>query len=324
MALILTGADVQSILEIGDAIDAVELAFIEIGRGTAIAPARPNLYLPKYDGNLLLNCGYLETSNSAGVKIASSYAGNAKLGLPTVSALIALYDARVGTLLSLMDGTYVTALKTGASGAVAAKYLARPNSTTAGIIGTGVQGETQIWGLTKVMPLKEVVAYDLDEARKAQFCENISKRFGVKTISANSSEEVLRQAEIVVTATTSRNPVFAGQALREGTHVNAIGAFTPDARELDEATIRMGKEVYVDNEEAVIAGDLKGPLDAGLLGKENVIHLGEVIARRKPGRRSDRQITIFKSVGGAPYDIAVAAKVFELARARGVGREFEF
>lgn len=322
MVLILTETDVQSILDIGDAIEAVEGAFIEIGRGTAIAPARPNLYLPKYDGNLLLNCGYLHASDSVGVKIASSYAGNARLGLPTVTALIALYDARSGALLSLMGGTYITAMKTGASGAVAAKYLVGANPVTAGIIGTGIQGETQVWGLTKVTGLKRVVAYDLDEERKSRFCEKVSKKFGVQALPANSSEAVLRQADILVTATTSRNPVFSGKFLKEGTHVNAIGSFT-DARELDEETIRTAKTVYVDNEEALAVGDLKVPLDAGSLRKENVVHLAEVIGGRRPGRTHDKQVTVFKSVGGAPYDIAVAAKTFQLAKARRVGKDVE-
>jgi len=305
-----------------ETIVAVEKAFVEIGAGTVISPPRPNIYVQRYNGTLILNCGYLEKSDSMAVKIASSYPGNIEAGLPTVDALMVLYDAHTGETISILEGSYLTAMKTGASGAVAAKYLARENSKTVGIIGTGVQAETQLWGLVETVSVESVIAYDLHEARKKEFCNKIKNRFQIEAKPAGSVSDVVRAADILVTATTSKAPVFDGSLLKEGTHLTGIGSFTHDTREIDDAAIRKAKRVFVDDEEALAVGDIRIPLETGIITPESVVHLAHAITGKSLGRQAERDITIFKSVGGAAYDTSVAATTYQLAKQRGIGQEF--
>lgn len=322
--LILSRADLESIIAMKDAIEATQMAFEQIGLGEVASPTRPSIDIKKYGGSLLLNCGYLSQKEALGAKVATSYPGNAKLSLPTVDSLITLHEPKTGRLLSLMEGTYLTAIKTGAVGAVAAKHLARRGTMKAGIIGTGVQGEAQLWGLTEALEIEEAVVYGRDQKRRERFRERVERKLGIRIRTVDNSERVIRESDIVVTATTSATPVFDGRWLREGLHISGVGSFTPEAREIDGVSVERASGVFVDNMEAIGVGDLRMAIEEGRLSKESVVHLSEVILGRVQGRRTDQEITLFKSVGGAPYDVAVAQRAYTLARSKGIGVEIEF
>jgi len=308
----------------GEAVKAVEEAFKQVGSGGAVSPPRPFIDITNHQGNLLLNCGYLSQSDALAVKVATSYPNNTKLGLPTVGSLFALFDPKTGGLLALMEGTYLTAIKTGAEGAVAAKYLAPRNAKRVGIIGSGVQGETQLWGLVEVLKIEEASVYGRDWKRRELFKDRVEKRFGIPVRAARSSEEVVRESDIVVAATTSLTPVFEGKWLKEGAHVTGVGSFTHNARELDGVTIERAGRVFIDNQEAVEVGDLRIAFEEGRLRRESVVHLSELVVGRVVGRRREVEITVFKSVGGAPYDVSIAQRAYNLAGGRGVGTEVRF
>ena len=315
---VLSAADVSSALPMEEAIDVIESAFVQYSAGKALVPLRTRL--DTKDGATLVMPAYLEQSNDLAVKIVSVYENNAKIGLPTISALVVAIDPQTGRPLALMDGESLTALRTGAAGGVAAKHLSRKDASTVVLFGAGVQGRAQIRAVMCVRNIRAVFIIDRDEekaralAQEMRGWENVP---GVITI-PSSPEQAIKEADIVIAATTTKTPLFDGDLLKPGVHVTGIGSFTPDMQEIDEKTVQRAI-VVVDSREAceAEAGDIikaRAHIDA---------ELGEVIAGRHPGRTSDEQITFFKSVGLAAQDAAAAGAVLARARERGLGRVVE-
>jgi ornithine cyclodeaminase/alanine dehydrogenase-like protein (mu-crystallin family) len=323
LVLILSKSDIAGAVGMKQAVESVENAFEQIGLGFAVTPARPSVEVARYNGTLLIGSGYLSRGEALVVKVATSYPDNAKLGLATVGSILALFDPGTGELLALMEGSYLTAIKTGAEGAVGAKWLARKNSRRVGIIGTGIQGEAQLWGLVETLKIDEALVYSRNEDRRRAFSDMATERFGIQVRATKSPEEVTVESDIVVAATTSATPVFKGESLKEGVHITGVGSFTPRMRELDGVTIERAKRVFVDNSEAAEVGDLKMAMDEGRLERGSIIHLSEVVTGRVVGRRDESEITLFKSVGGAAYDAAVAKVTYDLAVTKGWGRKIQ-
>lgn len=323
MVLFLSREDVESAVTIREAVEAVEAAFREIGENTASAPNRPYMDLPQYEGGFLLNMGFLMKANYVGVKIASSFPNNKFMGLPTVASIITLHDPKTGIPLAIMEGGYLTALKTGAAGGVAAKYLSRPDSEVVGVIGAGVQARTQLWAVCVVRDVRKAVVYDVERHQAQKFAEEMAARLDLSIQPMDTVKELVKKSDILITATTSKKPVFPGEHVREGVHVTGIGSFTTDAAEIDEECFKKARSVFIDNWEALEVGDLRFPLQRGVITRQKIHHLSDVVIGKIRGRVSDNDITVFKSVGGAPYDVAVAARTFELAKTKGVGREIE-
>jgi len=326
MVLILSRKDLEAVMTMKETIEVVEHAFKELTLGTARMPTRVGLTIFDRAGWMGVMPAYLSEIGSLAAKIVAVFEDNpSKYNLPTVLATVTLNDASTGCPLAFMEGTYITAMRTGAAGGVAAKYLARKDAKAIGIFGTGVQARTQLSAVNEVRDIEKVYAFDRSANQSRKFAEEMSKVTGVDIETVSSPEIVVKKSEIIVTATTSRTPVFDGRLLKQGTHINAIGSFRPDAREIDDGTILRSK-VVVDSREAALveAGDLVIPLKANVINETHIYaEIGEIIAGKKHGRIGYDEITLFKSVGLGVQDAAAAHLAYKKAREAGVGFEAE-
>jgi alanine dehydrogenase len=323
MVLFLGRKDVESVLTIGDTIEVVEKAFKEHGLGTVDMPLRSTIRVQDRKGTVLFMPAHIKSMGALGVKVVSVYADNpSKYDLPTILGVVLLNDPNTGELLAIMDGTYLTAMRTGAAGGVATKYLARKDAKEVGIIGTGVQGRTQVAAACTVRTVEKVKAYDIAQDHCESFCEEIAKQFKVQAVPVGSAQEAVKGSDIIITASTSKTPILNGVWLEEGTHVNAIGSHTPDARELDSTAIKRAK-IIVDSRDAALkeAGDLMIPISEGLITPDHIFaELGDVVTGRKIGRENDHEITVFKSQGLAIQDVSTAKRIYDIAKIRGLGK----
>lgn len=302
-----------------DAIEAVAAGFVALSSGQATAPVR--LSIPINDGGVALTMpASLAGASCYSVKVVSVAPANRSAGRALVTATVLLIDASSGDLVALIDGSALTALRTGAAGGVAARTLARPDAERAALFGGGEQARAQLLALVAVRPIREVRLVTRDSAHSAAFREWAAGEpsLGGIVITPASAADAVAGADIVVTATTSRIPVFPGIALPAGVHITAVGSFTPQMRELDDASLR-GARVVVDQRAAALAeaGELQGR------GPKDVVELGEILAGAAPGRTGEDERTIFKSVGNAIQDLVVAARAFERARVEGIGEEVD-
>lgn len=318
---ILTQRMVMQLADPDEILKAVEDAFRAYGLHQVQMPPKVYLFYPKYDGDLRTMPAYIEALEATGVKIVNVHVHNHQRGLPTVMATIVLNDPQTGFPIAIMDGTYITALRTGAAGAVAARYLSRENARRIAFVGCGAQAETQLLMTLKVRNLEEVVAYDIDNGRRDRFCDYASKQYGLKIVGENRLEDVYT-ADIITTTTPVHEPILKGDAVRPGTHINAIGADAPGKQELDPAILLKAKVVIDDWEQASHSGEINVPVEKGLLTREHIhAELGEIVAGLKPGRESDDEITVFDSTGLAIQDIASAMTVYRRAVENSVGVE---
>jgi ornithine cyclodeaminase/alanine dehydrogenase len=324
--LILTGKDIEALAEIKDVIDAVENAFLELAKQTAICPKRLCIPIERHKGFAFFMPAYLSKMGALGTKIVTQYEENLQYGLPTVLASIILNNPKTGEILALMEGTYVTALRTGAASGIASKYLARKDSRVVSVIGTGVQARTQLWAVCEVLRnVEEVKVYDLFFERAEKFAHYISEKLKLDIKAIKTSRECIENSDVIITATTSKIPVLDGDWVKSGAHINSIGWMGPDARELDSKIIKRAK-VVVDTKEGVLAesGDLIIPIKEGTISKDHIYaELAEIVSGKKPGRAKHEEITCFKSVGLAIEDAATAKLIYEKALKEGVGTRIE-
>ena len=317
---VLTRSDLQRLLPMSAVIDRLRAAFEAYAAGALILPPRQRLDLP---GGVVFSMPCAGLGARLGIKTVSVFEGNPSRGLPRLLATYALHDAETGALLALTDGAYLTAVRTAATSALAATYLARPESSRVGVFGTGVQARFHLEALRARFPLAEAMAVARTPDRAAAFAKAAERELGMRVRPAGGAEELLAHADIVVTATTAGTPLFAGHLLRPGQCVLAVGAFAPTTRELDTVAIQRAR-VFVDTWEGALAeaGDVLIPLAEGAITKAHLLgDLGELVAGRLPGRRGDEEITIFKSVGSALEDLATAVLAAEGAAAAGLGQQ---
>lgn len=311
--MLLSDGDIARILSMSEAIEAVEKAFGELAKGQVRMPPRSTIMLDRYGGSVSLMPSYLEEANALATKIISIYPGNREKGLPTTVAWIVVKDPETGMIEALLDGTYLTAVRTGAVTGVAARYLAPRDSRVAAVIGCGAQGRTQAWAVAEICDLESIRIFDVSEDIMRRFADEMGPKLGVEVIQAKSGADTVGDADIVVTATTSKNPVVRREWLGDRVHVSAIGSFYPDHRELDTEIIAEAK-VVVDSREAVMeeAGDILIPLSEGAITEDHIYaELGDLVIGRKSGRTSDDGLTVFKSVGLAIQDSSVASLVLK-------------
>jgi ornithine cyclodeaminase/alanine dehydrogenase len=324
MTLILNKADVASVLDMKDCIAAVELAFAELSEGTAVLPLRIGITPP--DGLSLYMPAYLKKMEALACKVVTVYKNNpTQHNLPTTIGKVLLQDPSTGDVICIMNGGYLTAVRTGAASGVATKYLARNDKgQTAGIFGAGVQARMQLWAVCEVRNISKAIVYDISDAASDAFIAEMGKKLDLEIIRAKTAEEML-QADILCTATSSPSPLFDGNAVREGTHINGIGSHTPAARELDSAIVKRSKFIG-DSREACFkeAGDIIIPVNAGEIPESHFYaELGEIITGQKQGRTNEKEITLFKSNGLAIQDAATALLVYKKAVAAGIGVQVE-
>ncbi len=324
MPLLLNRDMVASLLTMAECIEAVEKAFAELAAGTAVLPLRTSL--PSPGGISLYMPAFLQGANALACKVVAVFKGNPeKHRLPTTTGTILLQDAQTGRVCCIMDGEYLTAVRTGAASGVATKHLARSHvGQTAGIFGAGVQARMQLEAVRQVRRLSRAFVYDILPGAAERFAREMSSRLDLEVVAVDSAREAAR-ADIVCTATSSSLPLFAGGEVREGAHVNGIGSHTPDARELDGELIRRAKLVG-DSREACFreSGDIILPVREGIIAESHFYaELGEIVTGRKAGRLTDQEITVFKSNGLAIQDAAAASLVYRKALAAGVGVSFD-
>jgi len=305
--LLITRADVESVFGMADAVACVENAFRLYGEGKVQMP--PKVYITFEKGDLRCMPVSMPTLKIAGVKNVTVHPGNRDL--PTVMALISLADPETGFPLAVMDGTYLTSLRTGAAGGVAAKHLARADSRVAGMVGTGRQAQTQLEALLITRPgIQKVVAYDINSDSAKAFCEWCGERLKVEAAPASKVEEAVRAADVLVTTTPVRQPIVRDEWVRPGTHINAIGADAPGKEELDPAILKRAR-VVVDNwEQASHSGEINVAVSKGAFARKDVVaDIGEVVTGKVKVRRSDADVTVFDSTGLAVQDVACATEV---------------
>jgi alanine dehydrogenase len=322
MTLYLTQDEVKSVLDMKSTLEAVESAFKEMGNDNIEMPARVYLHFDK--GVLIAMPAYMPGLGAAGTKLVTVHPGNKQAhGLPAVIARIVLNSPDNGLPLAIMDGTYVTALRTGAAGATGIKYLSREDSKVIGLCGLGVQGRSQVMGLMEVRPdVEKVKVYDIIPEAKAAFVDEMKAKYpGVEWIAAKSAKEAAEGSDIVITCTPSPKAFIDGDWLKKGCHVSAIGADTGAKRELMTSVITRCDKLVVDFiPQAFVVGDFKAPKDEGIITEDDIYaELGKIVAGHKDGRTSPEEITLFKATGLAIQDVGTAYKVYQLAKEKGIG-----
>ncbi len=305
-----TTEEIRGILAMPAAIRAVGEALVALSTGRALVPARTSLEIPGTRTTALVMPAYLSGPNRIGLKLISLCEDNPAKGLPVAQAITIVMDAELGTPLAVLEAGYLTAIRTGAASGVATDALARKDARVAAVFGAGVQGRTQIEAIAAVRPLRKAFVVDTDARAAAAFAAEMGRALGLE-IEPADAPTALRDADIVSTATTSAVPVFRDGDLMPGVHINAVGSYKPRVREIPGETIRRAG-LFVDERRACLdeAGDIIMPLREGLIEESHIrAEIGEVLAGLKPGRRSDAEITVFKAVGNAVEDLAVAALV---------------
>ncbi len=314
MAKLITESEVTDLLTMGDCITAVEAAFRRQDEG--MATNHPRRRLRPAAGVLhcmeALDVGLGRMAR----KVYTSYRSGTRF-------LVLLYDANSGDLLAMIEADRLGQMRTGAATGVAAKYMARKDASVLGLFGTGWQAEAQALAVAEVRKLSKILVYSRAEENRRQFADKMEKLLGTEIVPVDSPELTVRESDILVTATSSRTPVFDGNDLRDGTHVTAAGSNSLAKAEVDLTTVARSSRVVVDSidDARLESGDLLAPVETGKLRWEQVRELREVVSGRYPGRETADEITLFKSNGLALEDVAAASLVYDVAVGAGMGRE---
>jgi ornithine cyclodeaminase len=316
MALLLREADVEKLLTMKTTLELVERVHREYSTGQAIDVPRERTRLPKSALHILQ--GAVPSANVLGYKAYTS----SKEG---IRFLVYAFNAERGNLDAVVEANHLGMMRTGAAGGVAAKWLAREDAKVAGVFGSGWQAHSQIEALAEVRKLERVKVYSRTREKLEKFCAEMREKTGLDVVPAASPDETVKGSDVVVTITTSATPVFSGDWLAPGTHINAAGSNSLLRREIDEATLRKCDVVVVDSRPTALkeAGDLLPALEKGRLHTGALVELGEVIAGIRAGRTRADQTTLFESQGMAMQDLIIAAELAKLARAQGVGQDIE-
>jgi alanine dehydrogenase len=323
MPLLLTREDVIHLLNMPDCMTVVEKAFAELASGTAVLPLRIGITPP--DGLSLYMPAYLKQMGALACKVVTVYKNNpARHKLPTTIGKVLLQNPETGEVVAIMDGGYLTAVRTGAVSGVATKLLARTDvGQVAGIFGAGVQAKMQLWAVAEARRLQHALVYDISPEAMESFIKEMGHKLNLEVFPADSPRQILAEADIICTASSSATPLFDGSQVRPGTHINGIGSHTPGARELDTEIIKRSK-IVADSYEACLkeAGDIMIPIQEGVITKEHLYaELGEIVIGKKAGRSGGSEITLFKSNGLAIQDAPAAKLVYDKAKRSGVGKE---
>lgn len=316
--LFVTQQELGSLLSLDDCIAAVEQAFKLLGEGKTDPPGILGMHA--HHGGFHVKAGMLELGRLFfAAKINANFPENRRRnGLPTIQGVIAFFDGENGYPLAVMDSAGITATRTGAATAVAAKHLARQNSKTVTICGCGIQGRIQLESLTRVRPIEQAYVYDTDSDRAGKFAENVSKELKIDATAVSDLAEAVAESDICVTCTPSRQHFLTRDIVAPGTFVAGVGADNPEKQELEPALMASSKVVADVLEQCATIGDLHHALEAGVMVQTDVhAELSEIVAGKKPGRTTDGEITIFDSTGMALQDVAAAAVVYEKARNTG-------
>lgn len=307
---------VRALLPMDDCIELMASALADLAQGDAVQPLRNVIRLPGSDSALLSMPGYTGSPAALGVKIITVFPHNHEGGRPSHHAVVLLFSAEHGAPLALVDASALTALRTAAVSAVATRLLARPAASELALLGSGVQADSHLAAMRAVRPIRHVRVWSRTAAHAQAFARRMEELHDIP-VEATSGREAVEPADIVCTCTAAREPVLHGAWLRPGVHVNAVGACTPRARELDTAAVRQAR-LFVDSREATRheAGDFLLARSEGAVSDDHILgELGELLVGAVAGRQTDEEITLFESLGLAVEDVAAAHFVYRRASA---------
>ena len=326
--LVLKESDISPIISMSDIISADREALSIYSNHQSNIPLRTNINVPEFNGQCLFMNGYAAPAKALGVKIVSVYPDNINKNLTSVPATMVLVNAETGIVNALIDGTYLTRLRTGAISGLATEILSRKDSKILALFGTGGQAITQLEAILTVRKIELVKVFDIVYERADEFAKKMtalySKKYNnVKIIAVKSSDEAVENADIITTVTTSKKPVFKIDKIKSNVHINGVGSYTPDMCEVPEEVVVKANKIYVDTRDGAIneSGDLIGPIKKGLINIEKINgELGEVINGKIKGRENDDEMTFFKTTGSAVLDLVAAQKIYELAKKNNIGK----
>ena len=327
--LILAEKDVKRLLSMEEAMEAVELAFAEKGmKRTQLSP-KVRLSYQKYNGDLRTTSSYLEGLDISAVEVMNVHEDNrARFKMPTVMGTVIMIEPKNGSPIAIIGGTYLTDLRTGAVGGIAAKHLARKDSKIVGLIGAGAQAKTQLMALLTIYgSLEEIRVWSRTKHTREELLAHVKKEHGkriTRVIPVERAEDAVRGADIVATTTPSKFPIVLDDWIKSGMHINCIGADAPGKQELDPAVLKRAKIVVDDLEQGSHSSEVNLPLLQGLLDQKSIwCGLGEIVAGLKQGRASDDEITVFASTGLAIQSAVTANIAYKKAMAHGLGQMIE-
>lgn len=327
--LVLTKDDIKKVLSMKEAIQVSREALRLYSSGKSTVPLRVNINIPKEQGQCLFMPAYIDDLNIAGIKIISVFPKNILLNKPSIPAKMLLIDGLTGEVCAIMDGTYLTQLRTGALQGIATDIFARPDAKKAVLIGTGGQARTQLEAMLTIRDLEEISVFDINFDKAQSFANQMQNEFHqykTKIVAITNCDKAVKDADIITTITTSKKPVFDGLSVKKGTHINGIGAFTPEMQELPESIIKSADKIIFDTKQGVLAeaGDIITPMKSGLVSETDFDgELGEVILGQIKGRETEQEITLFKAVGSAVLDVVTAHTIYQKALAGSVGKYIE-
>jgi ornithine cyclodeaminase/alanine dehydrogenase-like protein (mu-crystallin family) len=316
--LLLNEDEVRRLLTMDMALEAVEQGLRRLALDEAMNTPRARVQTDHAMLHLMS-----ASAKSLGVMGAKIYATSRKGG---ARFILPLFDGKSGALLCLMQADYLGQMRTGAASGIATQYMARPDATEVGIFGSGKQARTQVQAVCRVRRIRQVQVYSPNEQRRRQFADEMSELCQTEVVAVPRPEMAAEKKDIIITATTSREPVLNGQWIAEGTHINAIGSNFLGKAEVDSVAVRRCAVIAVDSKDQarIEAGDFQQPLEDGSLHWADVRELGQIIVGRYVGRKHPQDVTLFKSLGIAIEDVAVAARVYARAQAEGVGKIIEW
>ncbi len=323
--LALSGDDVRALVPMPRAIELMKEVFGELSAGRAFAPLRTPIDVPDQAAVTLFMPAFVPSQQGLGLKIVSVFPNNRDAGKPTIHALVALVSAETGEPLAIMDGTFLTALRTGAVSGAATDLLARHDSHVLTCIGAGTQGVTQAWAVGSVRPIERIYVSDINVESASSFAKRLGElapELASRVEIVTDLDRAISESDVICTATTSRSAVFRDETLKRGAHINAIGAFTPEMQEIPIATVTRAR-IVVDNVDAVMAeaGDIIIPVERGELDRNRVsLELGQIV-NGSQGRQDTAELTLFKSVGNAVQDIIVGHEAVARAGSEGRGQQ---
>ena len=309
--VILNKKQINKIVAMNEAIEAMKTAFVQLSNGEAIIPTRLSTDVPDKNATSLVMPAYSLDSPYYTVKVVSVNYSNPQKGLPLLHSSVQVFDASKGNMVATLDGESVTAIRTGAASGLATGMLAKKDAKVGAVFGTGVQAKSQVEAILAVKNLEKILVFSRNKESAELFCNLINDTFGIKASTGN--KDSLKEADVICTATPSKKPLFDHGDLSLGVHINAIGSFKPHMQEIPVETV-INSKVIVDKRETctVEAGDLIIPVEEGIWSFD-LVHgeLGQVISGEVSGRDSEDEITLFKSVGNAIQDLALANMIMK-------------
>lgn len=327
--LLLSRKDIKKVFTMKDAIETNKECFKLFSEGKSEVPLRTTIQAPNHNGVFLFMPSYVEELDAAGLKVVNIFPENVKENLPTAPAQVLLIDGKTGIVTAILDGTYVTQLRTGASSGAAFDLFAIKNAKIGALIGTGGQAATQLEAMMVARQLDEVRIFDLDEKRRQAFVNEMQeelKCYNTKIVEATSSDNAIENADIIVTVTPSTKPVFDGTKVKKGATVSCVGAYQHHMQEMDPAILPRASKIYFDSEEAVLseAGDILIPLEQGIITKDDFTgDIGDVLLGKVVGRENDEEIIVYENVGIGVLDLITARAIYLKAVEAEVGTNWE-